>query len=128
MDKALTDLFIKGTASLPDVQQTEGDQFGEWAFRVHGREFLHVRGGSTLHFLLSGEAKAEALKCGYAHQHPDAPQSDMLEVQLRKKHQLIPAMWLARQSYGYIRYGAGPATSGCAPRPGINSLLSESPS
>jgi hypothetical protein len=96
------DLFVQQITTLPDVQETEGDRFGERSFRVGGREFLHVHGSSTLHILLPPEVKAEAMAQGQARQHPYAPQSGMVEVYLRREDQLSEALGLAKKSYGYV--------------------------
>jgi hypothetical protein len=100
--KSLIDLFVQEITRFPDVQETEGDRFGERSFRVGGREFLHVHGGSTVHILLPPEVKAEAMARGQAHQHPYAPRSGMVEFHLRREDQLSEAVGLAKKSYDYI--------------------------
>jgi hypothetical protein len=42
------DLFVQEIARLPDIQETEGDRFGERSFRVGGREFLHIHGNCAI--------------------------------------------------------------------------------
>jgi hypothetical protein len=97
------DLFVQEIARLPDIQETEGDRFGERSFRVGGREFLHIHGNSTLHILLAKEVKAEAIASGQAHQHPYAPRSGMVELHLREEDQLAGALGLAKKSYDKVR-------------------------
>ncbi len=96
------DLFVQEIKRFPDVQETEGDRFGERSFRVGGREFLHVHGSSTLHILLPTKVKAEIIARGQAHQHPYAPRTGMVEFQLRREDQLSEAVGLAKKSYDYI--------------------------
>src|ERR1700730_7458758 len=45
---SVMDLFVQEIAKLPDIQETEGDRFGERSFRVGGREVLHIHGTQTL--------------------------------------------------------------------------------
>jgi hypothetical protein len=71
----VVDRFVQTITRFPNVQETEGDMFGERSFRVSGKEFLHVHGSSTLHLLLPREVKAEAIARGQAREHPYAPQS-----------------------------------------------------
>jgi len=99
----IVDLFVEGITRFPDVQETEGDMFGERSFRVGGREFLHVHGSSTLHILLPTEVKAEAMARGQANQHPYAPRSGMVEFHLLREDQLQEALGLAKKSYDYVR-------------------------
>jgi len=99
MGKDVTDIFIEQIMWFPGVQETRGEMFGERSFRIDGREFLHVHGRSTLHLLLSMEAKSEAIARGLAHQHPYAPRSGMVELRLRREDQLGAALGLAKQSY-----------------------------
>ncbi len=96
------DLFVQEITRFPDVQETEGDRFGERSFRVGGREFLHAHGSSTLHILLPMKGKAEVIAGGQAHQHPYAPRSGMVEVHLRREDQLSEAVGLAKKSYDYV--------------------------
>jgi Luciferase len=103
MGKDVTDIFIEKIMWFPGVQETRGEMFGERSFRIDGREFLHVHGRSTLHLLLSMEAKSEAIARGLAHQHPYAPRSGMVELRLRREDQLGAALGLAKQSYDYMR-------------------------
>ena len=103
MGKDLTDLFIEQIMWFPGVQETQGEMFGERSFRIEGREFLHIHGRSTVHVLVSMEAKSEGMARGLAHQHPYAPRSGMVELRLRKEDQLRAALGLAKQSYDYIR-------------------------
>ena len=103
MGKDVTDLFVEQIMWFPGVQETRGEMFGERSFRIEGREFLHVHGRSTLHVLLSMEAKSEAMARGLVHQHPYAPRSGMVELRLRSDDQLGAALGLAKQSYDYIR-------------------------
>jgi hypothetical protein len=102
MMSRVIDLFVQEITRLPDVQETEGERFGERSFRVGGREFLHLHGSSTVHILLPPEVKAEAMAQGQAHQHPYAPRSGMVELYLRKEDQLPRALGLAKKSYDYV--------------------------
>jgi Family of unknown function (DUF5519) len=112
---SVMDLFVLEIASFPDARETKGDMFGERSFRVGGREFLHIHGNSTLHILLSREAKAEAITCGQAHQHPYSARSGMVESHLHDSDQLAGALGLAKKSYDYVRRKAAAPASQPAP-------------
>ena len=97
------DLFVREIIRFPDIQETEGELYGERSFRVGGKEFLHIHGSATLHMLLSRGIKAEALAHGWAHQHPYAPRSGLVELRLRKEDELPRVLELAKKSYEYVR-------------------------
>lgn len=106
------DQFVAGIMVFPDVQETEGDMFGERSFRVEGREFLHLH-GSAVHMLLPREVKAKAIAEGRATDHPYARGAGRVALYLQSGGHVADALTLAKVSYDYV---AGLGSASRSPR------------